>query len=65
MLVYVDDVIIADNGTSLVQSLFNSLDKQFVLKGLENLNYFLSFQVHHLHYGFILNQEKYVDNLLH
>ncbi|KAA0054331.1 hypothetical protein IC582_028809 [Cucumis melo] len=65
LLVYVDDVIVTGNNNSLVQDLITSLDKQFALKDLGCLSYFLGFQVNYLDFGFVLNQEKYVTDLLH
>lgn len=65
LLVYVDDVIITDNDISMINRLITVLDKEFALKGLSVLNYFLGLQVHYLDSRFIINQEKYVDDLLH
>ena len=65
LLVYVDDVIITGNNYELMCDLVKSLDQEFALKDLGKLHHFLCFQVHYFEYGFILNQEKYVDDLLH
>lgn len=64
-MVYVDDVIITGSSSFLMKSLIQKLDKTFVLKDLGRLHYFLGIQIHYLESGFILNQAKYVDDLLH
>ncbi|KAL0551843.1 hypothetical protein IC582_010932 [Cucumis melo] len=64
LLVYVDDVVVTGNDTKLIDELVRSLDKQFSLKDLGILTYFLGFQIHYFDSGFVLNQEKYVDDLL-
>lgn len=65
LLVYVDDVIITASSSFLIKSLIQKLDKTFALKDLGRLHYFLGIQIHYLESGFILNQAKYVDDLLH
>ncbi|KAL0561727.1 hypothetical protein IC582_002168 [Cucumis melo] len=65
LLVYVDDIIVTGNDSVLISTLIKSLDKQFALKDLGRLTYFLGFQVNYLESGFILNQEKYISDLLH
>ncbi|KAA0051519.1 putative mitochondrial protein [Cucumis melo var. makuwa] len=53
------------NDSVLISTLIKSLDKQFALKDLGRLTYFLGFQVNYLESGFILNQGKYISDLLH
>lgn len=60
-----DDVIVTRNNSAMINRLINSLDAKFFLKDLEPLHYFLGFQIHNLEFGFIINQGKYVDDLLH
>lgn len=64
LLVYVDDVIITGSNVTLIEQVVTCLDKVFALKDLECLSYFLEFQVHYLESGFLVNQAKYVDDLL-
>ena len=64
LLVYVDDVVVTGNDTKLIDELVRSLDKQFSLKDWGILTYFFGFQIHYFDSGFVLNQEKYVDDLL-
>lgn len=58
-------MIITDNDISTINRLITVLDKEFALKDLSVLNYFIGLQVHYLDSRFIINQEKYVDDLLH
>ncbi|XP_038874303.1 uncharacterized mitochondrial protein AtMg00810-like [Benincasa hispida] len=64
-IVYVDDMIVIGNDKSLESDLVKVLDRQFALKDLGILNYFLGVQIHYFNGGVIINQEKYVDDLLH
>ncbi|KAA0042448.1 putative mitochondrial protein [Cucumis melo var. makuwa] len=57
--------VLTGNDSVLISTLIKSLDKQFALKDLGRLTYFLGFQVNYLESGFILNQEKYISDLLH
>lgn len=65
LLVYVDDVIITSSDNAMNDKLVSELNSTFSLNDLVKLNYFLWIQVHYLPYGLILNQEKYVDDILH
>ncbi|KAA0057477.1 Copia protein [Cucumis melo var. makuwa] len=64
-LVYVDDVIVTSNNSAEIGRLITMLDAKFALKDLGPLHYFLRFQIHYLESSFIMNQEKYIDDLLH
>lgn len=64
LLVYVDDVIVTRNDTTLINKLIKVLDNWFALKDLGTLNHFLGVHIHYLESGVILNQEKYADDLL-
>lgn len=64
LLVYVVDVILTRNDEQLITQLINHFDSQFALKDLGRLNYFLGIQLHYLEIGILLNQSKYVDDLL-
>lgn len=65
LLVYVDDVILTRNDTQLADKIVHLLDTTFALKDLGQLNYFLGLQVHYLPSGILLNQKKYIADLLH
>ncbi|XP_038880375.1 uncharacterized mitochondrial protein AtMg00810-like [Benincasa hispida] len=64
LLVYVDDIIITSNNPKLIEQLIGTLAVQFALKDLGQLWYFLGIQVHYLESGLLINQSKYVDDLL-
>lgn len=65
ILVYVDDIIITGNSPSFIASLVKSLNNQFSLKDLGQLDYFLGIEVTHMPNGsLILSQTKYIIYLL-
>ncbi|MCI28028.1 retrovirus-related Pol polyprotein from transposon TNT 1-94, partial [Trifolium medium] len=65
LLVYVDDIIITSNNSTLLQSTISKLNKAFSLKHLGSLDYFLGIEVHHLSNGsLLLTQSKYLRDLL-
>jgi histone deacetylase 1/2 len=65
LLVYVDDIIITSNNSTLLQSTISKLNKAFSLKHLGSLDYFLGIEVHHLPNGsLLLTQSKYLRDLL-
>lgn len=65
LLVYVDDIIITGSHNSEVQHVILCLNKEFALKDLGNLHYFLGIQVQNTHKGgLLLSQSKYVTDLV-
>lgn len=60
-----DDVIITSRDTLLIDQLVHILDTTFALKDLGKLHYFLGIQVNYLPSSILLNQQKYVTDLLH
>lgn len=64
MLVYVDDVILTGNDTSLICDMISTFDSRFALKDLGSLSCFLGIQVATVSSGIILSQAHYVDALL-
>lgn len=64
LLIYIDDVITTSNDDTMISMLIRKLYSTFALKDLGKLSYFLRIQLHHLDSGIILNQAKYVDDLL-
>ncbi|XP_031120833.1 uncharacterized protein LOC116024069 [Ipomoea triloba] len=64
LLVYVDDIIITGNDNGLITKLQNMLSSTFKMKDLGHLTYFLGLQVHYGDHGFLLNQHKYIHNLI-
>jgi hypothetical protein len=64
MLVYVDDIIIASSSDQGTKVLLQDLQKEFALKDLGNLHYFLGIDVTKMNDGLLLSQEKYASDLL-
>ena len=64
LLLYVDDMVITRNNMTLVQSLLDALKKQFRMKDMGSLSYFIGIQAHFTPTGLFLNQEKYASDVL-
>ena len=64
LLLYVDDMVLTGNNQTLIQRLLKDLSKQFHMKDMGPLSYFLGIQAQFTPTGLFLNQEKYVADLL-
>jgi histone deacetylase 1/2 len=64
MLIYVDDIIVASSSEQATQTLLKDLSKEFALKDLGSLHYFLGIEVHQVADGLLLNQSKYAQDVL-
>ena len=64
VLVYVDDILITDEDPTMVSKLITDLDSQFSLKTLGPVSYFLGIEACRTLRGLILNQKKYLQDLL-
>jgi hypothetical protein len=64
VLVYVDDIIVASSSDQATQAVLQDLQKEFTLKDLGELNYFLGIEVIKIKDGLLLTQEKYASDLL-
>ena len=64
MLVYVDDIIVASSSQDAVSALLEVLKRDFALKDLGDLHYFLGIEVKRVKDGIVLSQEKYVSDVL-
>ena len=64
LLLYVDDIVITGNSSKLISSLLNELNKQFKMKDLGRLSYFLGIQAQFHPKGLFLSQQKYAEDLL-
>ena len=64
ILVYVDDLVLAGNNLSEIQSMKSLLDAKFKIKDLGNLKYFLGMEVARTPKGIALYQRKYTLDLL-
>jgi histone deacetylase 1/2 len=58
VLVYVDDIIVASSSQEATMELLRKLEKEFALKDLGDLHYFLGIQVKRDHKGLLLSQER-------
>ncbi|KAL0410895.1 UNVERIFIED_CONTAM: Retrovirus-related Pol polyprotein from transposon RE1 [Sesamum latifolium] len=64
LLVYVDDIIVTGNDPTERDSLRKCLAKEFEIKELGKLKYFLGIEVAYSKHGIFLSQRKYVLDLL-
>lgn len=64
LVVYVDDIIITGDDTVEITSLKQFLDSQFKIKDLRSLHYVLGVEVCSISGGVVLNQNKFVSDLL-
>jgi hypothetical protein len=63
-LVYVDDIIVVSSSAEATTLLLQNLEKEFVLKDLEGLHYFLGIEVTKIQDGILLSQSKYATKIL-
>lgn len=59
-LVYVDDIIITGNDNTVISNATWSLQDQFLVKTLGDLNYILFIKVKRIKEGLCLTQYKYI-----
>ena len=64
LLVYVDDIIVTGSDDEERRFLSECLAKEFEIKTLGKLKYFLGIEVAHSEKGIFLSQQKYVTDLL-
>jgi hypothetical protein len=64
MLIYVDDIIVVSSSDDAVTALLRGLQKDFALKDLGSLHYFLGIEVDKISDGILLRQGKYANDLL-
>ena len=64
ILVYVDDIIVASSSQDATMCLLWNLEKDFALKDLGDLHYFLGIEVTKVKDGILLTQQKYATELL-
>ena len=64
VLVYVDDIIVASSTDQATSALLKDLQKDFALKDLGDLHYFLGIEVKKVRNGIVLTQHKYANDLL-
>jgi histone deacetylase 1/2 len=64
MLVYVDDIIVVSSSQEAVKALLRDLEKDFAIKDLGDLHYFLGIQVQRKKGELLLTQERYAADIL-
>jgi Reverse transcriptase (RNA-dependent DNA polymerase) len=64
ILLYVDDIIITGNNNEEIKEIKQYLKREFDIKDLGKLSYFLGIEIAHSSKGLFLSQRKYVLNLL-
>ena len=64
ILIYVDDIIITGSSTSVIDSVIQSLSREFAVKDLGKLSYFLGVELLPHKAGLFLTQRQYILNLL-
>nr|XP_019068974.1 uncharacterized protein LOC109120063 [Solanum lycopersicum] len=64
ILVYVDDLLITGNSSRMVQEAKDTLHKNFKMKDLGSLRYFLGIEILKSKEGLLLNQRKYALQLI-
>ena len=64
LLLYVDDMIITGDDLKGIQEFKNFLSRQFEMKDLGHLSYFLGFEITHSTNGLYITQAKYAYDLL-
>ncbi|XP_019105538.1 uncharacterized mitochondrial protein AtMg00810-like [Beta vulgaris subsp. vulgaris] len=65
VVAYVDDLLLAGTNLSCIQQLKTQLHDAFTIKDLGPLKYFLGIEVSRDSTGILLNQRKYILDLLH
>ncbi|XP_071699281.1 uncharacterized protein [Rutidosis leptorrhynchoides] len=63
--VYVDDILVTGSDATSVSQLKDFLHREFTIKDLGSLHYFLGIEVIYLDTGFVLTQRKFTQELLH
>jgi histone deacetylase 1/2 len=64
VLIYVDDIIVTSSSDDAIDILLRDLNKNFAIKDLGDLHYFLGIEVKRVNNGLVLTQEKYATDLL-
>ena len=64
LLLYVDDIVVTSNNSSLLASFIGKLTREFATKDLGSLNYFLGLEAHQTSTSLFLSQAKYAHELL-
>lgn len=61
---YVDDIVVMSSSSSLIDDITSKLSKEFSVKDLGALSFFLGIHVNRSKEGIFLSQQQYISNLL-
>lgn len=64
VLIYVDDLLVAENNMEFINEAKSFLSSQFLMKDLDTLMYFLGLEVDRTAQGIFLSQKKYLTYVL-
>ncbi|GAA0164681.1 hypothetical protein LIER_43689 [Lithospermum erythrorhizon] len=64
LLVYVDDILVAENELSKLEAIKQHLHKGFTIKDLGKIKFFLGVKVMQTNQGIYLNKRKYVVDMI-
>ena len=64
ILVYVDDIIVASSSMEGTKALLKDLEKDFALKDLGELHYFLGIEVKKRENGLMMSQSRYAEQII-
>jgi histone deacetylase 1/2 len=64
VLVYVDDIIVASSSIDATKALLKDLEKEFALKDIGEIHYFLGIEVKRTSEGLLLNQQRYAADVI-
>jgi hypothetical protein len=65
LLLYVDDIVITGNNSTVISDIISQLSTTFELKDLGPLPYFLGLQIEYKKVGLFVHQQKYLTDLFH
>jgi hypothetical protein len=64
LLIYVDDIVVVSSSSQAIEALLSDLKREFALKDLSKLHYFLGIKVGKDKEGIILSQQRYATDIL-
>ncbi|KAJ4790150.1 polyprotein [Rhynchospora pubera] len=64
ILIYVDDILITGSNSDQINACISLLHSQFAIRDLGSIHYFLGIEATVCKEGLMLNQTKYIENLL-
>jgi histone deacetylase 1/2 len=64
VLIYVDDIIVTSSSPRAIPALLQDLNKDFAIKDLGDLHFFLGMEVNKIQGGLLVTQAKYASDIL-